>query len=404
MTDRLIRPSEGSGAIDRAEQRGRVAVCLLYGGFGEDERIAGPIVSSQGFNGLDVELRRCGRGESCIIVRESGLNLSELHPDSRPFDERELVTRFRREKRIEVGKCRQQFPLSCEGFPREIGGADGPAGEDSDLRDLIEAGLPFSMLDMGGGETKTQVRITGSHRKFRIQIRHHVVVGTVTEGNPGSGSQTESHGDSEWKANSGMEKCGHVKESAKAADHEVKFPSQKDRCTNRHKRPLVARIPGSRQSRMNWKSLAALAAIPLAALGAQTLVPLDDAEPVPELASYMGELQRYTHKLALSADAGNFPLVEMYAHESLLQMQKIQAEVPEYEGQPIALLVDRIGLPGFEAIRKAVADQSSDPKVLVPAVEQLVQSCNTCHAAVQRGAIHITLGTDKNPFNQSFAP
>lgn len=155
---------------------------------------------------------------------------------------------------------------------------------------------------------------------------------------------------------------------------------------------------------MNWKSLAALAAIPLAALGAQTLVPLEDAEPVPELASYMGELQRYTHKLALSADAGNFPLVEMYAHESLLQMQKIQAEVPEYEGQPIALLIDRMGLPGFEAIRKAVADQSSDPKVLVPAVEQLVQSCNTCHAAVQRGAIQITLGTDKNPFNQSFAP
>jgi hypothetical protein len=118
----------------------------------------------------------------------------------------------------------------------------------------------------------------------------------------------------------------------------------------------------------------------------------------------MGELQRLTHKLALSADAGNFPLVEMYAHESLLQMQKIQAEVPEYEGQPIAVLIDRMGLPGFEAIQKAVSERSADPKLLVPAVGQLVQSCNTCHAAVQRGAIRITLGTDNNPFNQSFEP
>lgn len=155
---------------------------------------------------------------------------------------------------------------------------------------------------------------------------------------------------------------------------------------------------------MNWRSLAAVAAIPLAALGAQTLVPLEVTNPVPELATYMGELQRLTHKLALSADAGNFPLVEMYAHESLLQIQKIQREVPEYEGQPIALLIDRMGLPGFEAIQKAVADRSDDPKVLLPAVEQLVQSCNTCHAAVQRGAIRITLGIDHNPFNQSFAP
>jgi hypothetical protein len=155
---------------------------------------------------------------------------------------------------------------------------------------------------------------------------------------------------------------------------------------------------------MNWRSLAIVAAIPLAALGAQTLMPVEDLEPVPELATSMGELQRLTHKLALSADAGNFPLVEIYTHESLLQIQKIQAEVPEYEGQPVALLIDRIGLPGFEAIRKAVADRSNDPKVLLPAVEKLVLSCNTCHTAVQRGAIRITLGTDHNPFNQSFAP
>ncbi len=155
---------------------------------------------------------------------------------------------------------------------------------------------------------------------------------------------------------------------------------------------------------MNRFAFAAFVLVPLAALGAQTLVPLEETEPAPELATYMGELQRLTHKLALSADAGNFPLVEMYAHESFLQIRKIQAEVPEYEGQPVALLIDRMGLPGFEAIQKAVADRTDDPEILVPAVEQLVQSCNTCHTASRRGAIRITLGTEHNPFNQSFAP
>lgn len=155
---------------------------------------------------------------------------------------------------------------------------------------------------------------------------------------------------------------------------------------------------------MNWRFFTIVAAIPLAALGAQTLVPVEDADPVPELATYMGELSRLTHKLALSADAGNFALVEMYTHESLLQVKKIQEEVPVYEGQPVALLIDRMGLAGYEAIQKAVADRSDDPKVLIPAVENVVQSCNACHVAAQRGAIRITLGTDKNPFNQSFEP
>lgn len=167
---------------------------------------------------------------------------------------------------------------------------------------------------------------------------------------------------------------------------------------------LGERLPMSRSLPMNRIAFAAVVLIPLAALGAQTLVPLEETEPVPELATSMGELQRLTHKLALSADAGNFPLVELYAHESLLQIRKIQAEVPEYEGQPVALLIDRMGLPGYEAIQKAIADRTNDPEILVRAVGQLVQSCNACHAATQRGAIRITLGTDHNPFNQSFAP
>lgn len=155
---------------------------------------------------------------------------------------------------------------------------------------------------------------------------------------------------------------------------------------------------------MNWKPWALLAALPLATLAAQTLVPVEDTPPGPELASLMGELQRLTHKLALSADAGNAALVELYTHESLVQIEKIQRETPEYEGDPIALLVDRIGRPAYEPMKAAIAAKSADREILVPAVDRIVQSCNACHAATKNESIRITRGTEVNPFNQDFTP
>ena len=155
---------------------------------------------------------------------------------------------------------------------------------------------------------------------------------------------------------------------------------------------------------MNWKPFLAVAAIPIVALGAKTLVPVDDAPVVPELATHMGELQRLTHKLALSIDAGNASLVEMYTHESLVQLKKIQAEVPEYEGKPVALLIDRLGYPGYVAMEEAVKNRATDRGQLLPALDLVIQSCNNCHVATQNPFIRITRGTGINPFNQSFAP
>ncbi len=154
---------------------------------------------------------------------------------------------------------------------------------------------------------------------------------------------------------------------------------------------------------MFWKSLF-LAVLPVAALSAQTLVPVPDEPDVPELAGLMGELQRLTHKLVLSADAGNLPLVEMYTHESLEQLKKIQTETPEYEGQPVAVLIDRFALPSYEKIKAAVAGGTTDKTTLLDAAKVVVESCNTCHAATQRAFIRITAGTEHNPFNQIFTP
>ena len=125
-------------------------------------------------------------------------------------------------------------------------------------------------------------------------------------------------------------------------------------------------------------------------------------EAAPELALLMGDLQRLTHKLALSADAGNAELAAFYLHESLVQMNKIQTEVPEYEGQPVALLMDRMGLPPYAAMQEAV--NAKDKKRMLTALDTVIQSCNACHVATLHPFIRITRGTEVNPYNQSFQP
>ncbi len=133
------------------------------------------------------------------------------------------------------------------------------------------------------------------------------------------------------------------------------------------------------------------------------LAPMPDRQDAPELALLMGDLQRLTHKMALSADAGNAALAAFYLHESLEQLTTIQREVPEYEGQPVAALIDRIALPSYETLRKSTA-ASAGRETLNADVLGVIQSCNACHAATTHGIIRITPGTEINPFNQSFAP
>ncbi len=134
------------------------------------------------------------------------------------------------------------------------------------------------------------------------------------------------------------------------------------------------------------------------------LVPVPDEEPAAELALLMGDLQRLTHKLALSADAGNGELAGFYLHESREQLIKIQSEAPEYENLPVSVLIDRMAHPVYEAMQTTLASGSMDRKGLLAGVDAIVQSCNACHLATQHGFIRITLGTEVNPFNQSFAP
>jgi hypothetical protein len=137
---------------------------------------------------------------------------------------------------------------------------------------------------------------------------------------------------------------------------------------------------------------------------APKLVPMEDVADAPELALLMADLQRLTHKLALSADAANVELAAFYLHESLEQLQTIQRKAPEYEKLPVALLIDRLALPAYERMKTATTNRPADREQLLGALDAIVQACNQCHVATQHGFLRITRGTEVNPFNQSFKP
>jgi len=149
-------------------------------------------------------------------------------------------------------------------------------------------------------------------------------------------------------------------------------------------------------------TLFTIIALKVSSREASKLEPLTLESSPPELALLMGELQKLTHKMALSADAGNTQLANFYMHESLEQMKKIQTEAPEYEGQPIALLMDRLGLPAYATMQEAV--NAKDKQRMLTALDNVIQSCNACHAATLHPFIRITRGTKVNPYNQSFQP
>ncbi len=131
--------------------------------------------------------------------------------------------------------------------------------------------------------------------------------------------------------------------------------------------------------------------------------PLPPSQPVEELAAYMSQLQIYTHKLSLSLDAGNKELGAFYFHESLALLDEIQEKVPEYEGIPVAVYVDRYGLPAYEGLRQELRKSEIDRNALNKGMDAVIKSCNTCHAASQHGFIKIKRNS-VNPFYQDFAP
>jgi len=120
----------------------------------------------------------------------------------------------------------------------------------------------------------------------------------------------------------------------------------------------------------------------------------------PGLAIQMKYIQHWTHKLGLSVEANNTELVEFYHHELEEGAADLMATIKEYDGFPIAALVESMLIPQIHAFESA--EESGDWDQIRTAYSAIITSCNTCHVATDHGYIVINEGFGNNPFNQDF--
>ncbi len=118
-----------------------------------------------------------------------------------------------------------------------------------------------------------------------------------------------------------------------------------------------------------------------------------------EFIGYMTRMQYFTHKLALSIDAGNRDLQDFYAHEVEEQIEGA-LQVETLDDIPVAKLMREFLVPKFETLEAAI--KSGDAKRVNADFDALIEGCNRCHSAAQRPSIKIERRTD-NPYMQSFA-
>ena len=127
-----------------------------------------------------------------------------------------------------------------------------------------------------------------------------------------------------------------------------------------------------------------------------------DITPAGEsLAPYMSTQQHYAHKLGLAIQSKNKPLAQFYLEELEEGFEMIEKKFPTYDNLPIASLVKSVIDPAKPALVKTLA--ASDWPAAGVAYSNLVNACNTCHAAAQHEFVKIAVPTS-NPFNQSFSP
>ena len=127
--------------------------------------------------------------------------------------------------------------------------------------------------------------------------------------------------------------------------------------------------------------------------------------PPAELAEYMTQLQVYTHKLSLSVSAKNVPLAQFYLHESLAHLKQIQELFPEYESQPIALLIDRLAIESYEPLSELLDSKkaaAAGKGGFDHAIEVIVNACNACHLSCD-SPVRIQRN-ESNPYMQDFNP
>lgn len=122
----------------------------------------------------------------------------------------------------------------------------------------------------------------------------------------------------------------------------------------------------------------------------------------PELALYMGRMQRYTQKLGLAIAAKNQPLAVFYHHELEENLETVIDEVKTYDDMPIGQPAKVMTWPHIVELEDHL--KNGDWAKSKVTFKNLVQSCNMCHQQTKHGFIKISDDVTENPFNQDFRP
>ena len=152
--------------------------------------------------------------------------------------------------------------------------------------------------------------------------------------------------------------------------------------------------------------LLSFSAVSLSEAAAESPRQQEGQAEVVELATYMTTLQVLTHKLSLSIAHDNAELAEFYRYEPALLIEEIKEKASNYNGLPIAVLMEQIADPAYVELKEVLSkeNKSDELKLSRKVMAGLIQSCNQCHRATQHGFIKITDGSSVNPFNQEFTP
>ena len=122
----------------------------------------------------------------------------------------------------------------------------------------------------------------------------------------------------------------------------------------------------------------------------------------PGLHAMMTELQHRHANLWVAGDAENWPLAAHHVHELEELLEKTAAYHPEYDGVPVAELLESTTIPAVAALDSAV--EAGDAARFRGAFDDLTLRCNACHAAAERPFLAIQRPTRPPLDNLRFAP
>lgn len=121
------------------------------------------------------------------------------------------------------------------------------------------------------------------------------------------------------------------------------------------------------------------------------------------IASYMGDIQRYSYKMGQGIRTQNSDLVSFYADKMAEVSDQLKQQNQMIGGVPVAAPLSQILDPTLDRFQKAL--KNDDWKTVKTEYDKVIQACNGCHKALNRGFIEITPpGKDAPPYNQNYRP